>query len=62
MSKVTNRIEKLEMALRGVYTHHYEPRFGGYCWCLNDRKDALDEHDMRCKAARQALAEEATNA
>ena len=54
------RIKVLERALRGVAAHHYEPQYGGYCWCLANRKGALDEHDIDCIAARQALAKKET--
>lgn len=48
--------DRLREALIGVSVHHYEPQFGGYCWCIAERRDAHDAHDLDCLAARAALA------
>lgn len=49
--KVVLTVEQL-LAWRAslVYTrtHHYSTDFGGYCWCIKERKDGTSSHDEGC--------------
>ena len=45
----------LHDALRGVFMRHYEPQFGGYCWC-RQRSGVHEPHTEYCKQAKAALA------
>ena len=49
------REKALREALRGVFLRHYEPQFGGYCWC-HQRSGAYEPHMEYCKQAKAALA------